>query len=179
MSFKVVIPCRFSYVAVFEPKSIEEGMEPKYSVCCLIDKNDTVNVNKIKKAIQDAMEEGKSSKWGGKIPANAKNPLRDGDAERGDMDEFKGMYFINAYANIKHKPGVVDKMVQPIIDQDEFYSGCYGNASISLYPFASKTSNGVACGLNNVQKVKDGERLSGGSTPQQDFAPVADGAYLD
>ena len=179
MSFKVVIPCRFSYVHVFEAVAIEEGSEPKYSVSCLIDKNDTTTVNAIKKAVQDAIEEGKKTKWGGKVPANLKRPLRDGDEERSDLEEYQGMFFFNANSSMKHKPGVVDKNVQPIIDQDEFYSGCYGRASVSFYPFASKTSNGVAVGLNNVQKLKDGERLSGGSTPEQDFGPASGGGYLD
>lgn len=77
---KVIVPCRLSYAHLWEPDSIN-GSEPKYSVSCIIDKNDKETIAKIKKAIEVAKDEGKG-KWGGKIPANLKTPLRDGDIDR-------------------------------------------------------------------------------------------------
>lgn len=67
---KVIVPCRLSYAHLWEPDSIN-GSEPKYSVSCIIDKNDKETIAKIKKAIEVAKDEGKG-KWGGKIPANLK-----------------------------------------------------------------------------------------------------------
>jgi hypothetical protein len=93
--------------------------------------------------------------------------LRDGDAEKEDA-AYEGCYFINA--NSVQKPGVVDQDLNPILDQNEFYSGCYGRASITFYPYNAQGSKGIACGLNNVQKLEDGEKLGGGTTAAADFA---------
>ena len=162
---------RFSYLHVFEPKAINEGADPKYSVALLIPKSDTVTINKIKAAVQAALEQGKA-KFGGKLPKVFKQPLRDGDEERGDDENYEGMMFLNANSNTK--PGVVDKDVNPIMDREELYSGCYGRASINFYAFSVSGNKGVACGLNNLQKLADGERLSGGSSAEDDFGDDAD-----
>lgn len=169
MSTKVVIKARFSYVHVWEPKAIQEGGEKKYSVSLLIPKSDTEAITKVKKAIE---EEYKAlvAKLGGKKPLKWKNPLHDGDEDRPDDANYVGHYFLGA--SCKTKPGVVDANRKPITNQDDFYSGCYGFASVNFYPFSVSGSNGVACGLNNVMKTKDGESLGGRSTAESDFADV-------
>ncbi len=89
---KVIVPCRLSYAHLWEPDSIN-GSEPKYSVSCIIDKNDKETIAKIKKAIEVAKDEGKG-KWGGKIPANLKTPLRDGEplgSRANAKDEFEAV----------------------------------------------------------------------------------------
>lgn len=167
---------RFSYANVFEPTAMNEGDALKYNVCILIPKDDTKTLEKIDKAIKAAIELGKSklANSQGKIPSNIKLPLRDGDEERSDDPAFEGMYFLNA--NSSRKPNVVDKDLNPILDKDEFYSGCYGRASINFYAF-NVSSKGIACGLNNLQKLSDGERLAGGSSAEDDFG--GDNAYED
>lgn len=163
---------RFSYAHVFEPSAIEEGQEKKYSVSIIIPKEDTKTLNKIKEAIKAAAEEGKA-KFGGTVPKNYKNPLRDGDEEREDDENYAGCMFINA--NSTRKPGLVDKDLNPIMDKDDFYSGCYGRASVNFYAFTVSGNKGVACGLNNLQKLEDGERLGGGaSSAEDDFGADAD-----
>lgn len=157
---------RFSYANVFEPRKNDDGTE-KYSVSLLIDKDDTKTINSIKKAIESAKKAG-VSKFGGKIPAKLKEPLRDGDEEREDDENYKGKYFVNA--NATTKPGLVDSKGRPIIDSTEFYSGCYGYASITFYAFNSKGNKGIACGLNNLMKTDDGEPLGGRSRAEDDFA---------
>lgn len=159
---------RFCYVNVFEPTAMNEGDTPKYNICVLIPKSDTTTIDKIKKAIEAAKEAGKAklADKNGRIPANLKLPLRDGDDERSDDPAFEGMYFINA--NSQRKPSIVDKDLNPIMSRDEFYSGCYGRASINFYAF-NVSSKGIAAGLNNLQKLEDGEMLAGGSTPEEDF----------
>ena len=74
---KVIVPCRFSYLHCWEPDSVNGG-DPKYSVSAIIPKSDTKTVNAIKAAIEQAKKDS-VSKWGGKVPANLKLPLRDGD----------------------------------------------------------------------------------------------------
>lgn len=161
---------RFSYAHVWEPVSINGG-DAKYSVSILIPKSDTKTINAIKKAIEAAKEDGKG-KWGGKIPANLKLPLRDGDEDRPDDEVYAGHYFINANANTK--PGLVYKNRQPIIDSTDFYSGCYGYASITLYPFNVNGNRGIACGLNNLMKTADGDPLGGRSRAEDDFKDLID-----
>lgn len=159
---------RFSYANVFEPTAMQDGQTPKYNVSIIISKSDTKTVEAIKKAIEAAKEAGKSkiADKNGKIPANLKTPLRDGDEERPDDPAYENSYFINA--NSERKPGIVDRDLNPIMSRDDFYSGCYGRASINFYAF-NVNSKGIACGLNNLQKLEDGERLAGGSSAEEDF----------
>lgn len=165
---KVIVPCRFSYAHIFEPDSIN-GSEPKYSVSCIIGKSDTETIAKIKKAVETAKEEGKG-KWGGKIPANLKLPLRDGDIDRPDDEAYAGSYFLNA--NSRQAPQVVDNRVQPILDQSEVYSGCYGRVSVTFYAYNSNGNKGVAAGLGNVQKLRDGEPLGSRVNATDEFDAV-------
>ncbi|MDQ7790451.1 MAG: DUF2815 family protein, partial [Clostridia bacterium] len=111
-----------SYVNVFEPRAMSDDQDKKYSICVLIPKSDVATLRKIKAAV-DAAKAAGASMWGGKIPGNLKLPLRDGDVDRPDQPEYAGHYFLNA--NSKQKPGIVDKNVNPILDQSEVYSGCY------------------------------------------------------
>ena len=166
---------RWSYCNVWEPKAINGGT-PKFSVSLLIPKKDTVTVNKIKAAIEAAYREGEAKlKGNGKTvpPLTAiKTPLRDGDAERPDDPAHAGHYFVNA--NSATAPGIVDADCQPILTRSEVYSGVYGRASISFYAFNSSGNRGVACGLNNLQKIRDGEPLGGRASAESDFSDFDD-----
>ncbi len=170
---------RWSYANVWDPKSINGG-KPKYSVSLIIPRDDTATVDRIKAAIQAAYEEGESKlKGNGKTvpPLNAiKTPLRDGDLERPDDAAYANSYFINA--NSSTAPGIVDADRQPILERSEVYSGVYGRASINLYAFNTNGNKGIACGLNNLQKIRDGEPLGGKSRAEDDFASVEDDDFL-
>lgn len=167
---------RLSYVHVFEPRPDDNG-EEKYSCSILIPKEDKETLRKIKAAVDAAVEQGKTSKWGGKIPANLKKPLRDGDEERPDDEAYAGHYFFNATS--KTKPGIAKPIgkgpdgrvkFQEITDSTEVYSGCYAKVSINFYPYDAKGNRGVAAGLNNIVKVQDGEFLGGRSSVEDEFA---------
>jgi hypothetical protein len=167
---------RLSYTHLFEAHAIE-GNEPKFSVSVIISKNDKETLQAIKDAVNEAKEQGKG-KFGGKIPAILKTPLRDGDAERPDDDAYANCFFLNASS--KNKPGVVDASVQPILDATEVYSGCYGRVTLNFYPFSASGNKGVAAGLGNVQKLEDGEPLGGFTRAENDFEAVesADNDFL-
>lgn len=159
---------RFCYCNVFEPVAMNEGDTPKYSICILIPKDDEKTISAINKAVEAAKiaGKGKIADKNGKIPSTIKVPLRDGDEERGDDPAFEGMYFINANSN--RKPAIVDRDLNPIMEKEEFYSGCYGRASLNFYAF-NVQSKGIAAGLQNLQKLEDGEMLAGGSSAEEDF----------
>ena len=171
---KVIVPCRFSYLHCWEPDSVNGG-DPKYSVSAIIPKSDTKTVNAIKAAIEQAKKDS-VSKWGGKVPANLKLPLRDGDIDRPDDEAYAGCYFFNA--NSRQAPQVVDSKVQPILDQSEVYSGCYGKISVTFYGYNSNGNRGIAAGLGNIQKLKDGESLGGRTSAADDFQTEDDEDFL-
>ena len=152
---------------MWEPVSINGG-EEKYSVSLIIPKSDTKTVKDIQAAVDAAIDAG-LGKFGGKKPNKGaiKLPLRDGDVERPDDENYKDAYFINA--NARTAPQIVNRKVQPILDRDEVYSGCYARVSITLYAFNSNGNKGIACGLGNIQKLEDGEPLGGRSSATSDF----------
>lgn len=172
--------CTFSYLNCWAPKSINGGT-PKFSVSLIIPKSDTKTVNKIKEAIKAAYDEGNSKLKGNSrsVPALSviKTPLRDGDAERPDDEAYKNSYFINA--NSPTAPGIVDANCNQIIDRSEMYSGVQGRASINFYAFNSNGNRGIACGLNNLQKLSDGAPLGGKSRAEDDFSTSDDEDFLD
>ena len=166
---KVVVPCRISFANIWEPKSIN-GSEEKYSVSCLIPKSDKATLAKIHKAIEAAKEDAKGKEWGGKIPPNIKLPMHDGDIDRPDDENYAGHMYFNATS--KDAPQIVDRKVQPILDPMECGSGDYCNVSVNFYGFAASGNKGIAAGLGNIQKVKDGERLAGRASAASDFTEV-------
>ena len=138
-------------------------------------------IEKIKAAIQAAYEEGQSKlKGNGKSvpPLTAiKTPLRDGDLERPDDETYANSYFINA--NSGTAPGIVDADRNPILDRSEMYSGVKGRASINLYAYNVNGNRGIACGLNNLQKISDGTPLGGKSRAEDDFDTEDDEDFLN
>ena len=166
---------RWSYANVWEPKSINGGV-PKFSVSLIIPKSDKKTIEAIKKAIQAAYKEGEAKLKGNSrsVPPleSIKTPLRDGDTERPDDEAYANSFFLNA--NSTTQPGIVDANVQPILTRSEVYSGVYGRASINFYAFNSNGNRGIACGLNNLQKIRDGEPLGSRATAESDFADFAE-----
>lgn len=163
---------RLSYANLFEPKSIN-GSDPKYSVSLIIPKSDKQMIETIEKAIENAKERDKG-KWNGKVPSNLKTPLRDGDDERPDDETYEDSFFLNANSNKApvvvglEKDKATGKAIQ--LGEDEVYSGCYARVSVNFYGFNAAGNKGIACGLGNVQKVDDGERLGrGASAAEEDF----------
>ena len=162
---------RWSYVNAWEAKSINDGA-PKFSVSLIIPKSDVKTIAKIKAAIEAAYKDGEAKlKGNGRtVPSldTLKTPLRDGDKERPDDPVYANAFFMNA--NSSTAPGIVDADRNPILDRSEVYSGVYGRASVNFYAFNSNGNKGIACSLNNLQKIRDGEHLGGKSSAEDDFA---------
>lgn len=161
---------RLSYVHLFEPYTNDPEKEARYSVTILIPKSDKTTLAKIKEAQRVAIEDGKAKTFGGKIPANLKNTLHDGD-EEADLDrnpEYAGHYYMAMSS--KTRPGVVDQDLNAILDSTQVYSGCYARVSINAFPYSNSGNKGVSFGLNNVQFLDDGEPLGGRTRAEDDFA---------
>lgn len=168
---------RLSYVKLFKPEVPKGGGDPVYSVTILIPKTDVATKQAIDNAIQQTANEALATTFGGYMPPTEKlnSAVHDGDGVRPTDarpygDECKGCWVISAKS--KTKPEVVDANVQPIISQTAVYSGCYGRVSLNLYAY-NNGSVGVGIGLGNVQKLRDGEPLGGGTTAKQDFGAPA------
>jgi hypothetical protein len=176
---KIMTPkFRVSFANVFEPKGFA-GQDPKFSVTMLIPK--TTDIKELKAALKEAVLE----KWPNETqrPKKLINPIKDGDTDvmddgtlRSDKyPEMKGHWVLTASS--KQRPGVVDENVQPIIDKQDFYSGCYARATLTCYAYAPSKDRpqskcGVGFGLQNIQKLYDGEAFGGKSKPEDDFGPV-------
>lgn len=169
---------RFSYLNAFKPRASAEGQEPKYSVCLLIPKTDKTTLGKIKAACE-AARLSSAAIFGGKVPTSLKSPLHDGDGEKPNGGEYgpecKGCYVLNASS--KRAPGVIDRSKVEILDETELYSGCYGRASLNFYAYNQSGNKGIAAGLNNLQKLADGEPLGGFSRAEDDFADDFEGDF--
>ena len=154
---------RVSFPAVFKPKR-QKGdatSEPKYGLTMLFPKG--ADLSKLKRAAEEAVKE----KWGDKPPKNLRSPFRDqGEKEYEGYEE--GAVFVSASS--KQKPGLVDRQRQDIIDETEFYPGCYARATLRAFAYDTNGNKGVAFGLNNVQKLRDGDPLGGRTRAQDDFA---------
>ena len=172
MADTIVTPeCRFSYPNVFRARQVNNVGEPKYSISLLFPKG--ADLSKLKQAAEAAARE----KWGKDLPKNLRSPflkaetLRD-NASKPQLELEDGMVVIRASS--KQRPGLVDASMQDIIDESQFYAGCYGRASLRAFCYEQQGNRGVSFGLQNVQKLRDGEPLAGRTRPQDDFEPVAD-----
>ena len=164
---------RLSYAHVWTPQAISENQEKKYSCCLLIPKTDTKTIAAINRAVEAALQAGISKKFGGARPRKLNTPLRCGDTDEthGGKEDYVGHYFINASST--NRPGIIDYHTrQEIIDSEKVYSGCYAIASVNFYAYNTNGNTGIACGLNHLMKVRDGEYLGGRSRPEDDFAGV-------
>lgn len=161
---EIIIPCRLSYANIWEPKQVNGSGDPKYSCCLLIPKSDTATLAKIKAAIDHVKADPAAlTKWGGKLPPKLKTPLRDGDEEKDD-ENYADCWFMNANASESRRPLIIDRSCNPVLDQDEVYSGCYANVKIGLFAYSASGNRGIGAGLEVIQKLRDGERLSGGNS---------------
>lgn len=164
-----------SYAFLFHKRMNPDGTEGKYSTAVLIPKSNTQAVTLINEAVEAARQAGKTEKFGGKIPANIKTPLRDGDEEHPDDGHYAGMYFLNCSSDRKPDLKVLENgHLSDALDEDDVYSGAIGAITLTFYPYAVQGNKGIGCGLGNFVKTKDGERLSGGSTGAEDFADLTD-----
>ena len=175
---------RFTFVHLAEPYSYNDAPNPKYSLSILIDKEDHKTLELIKKNYQEAKQEG-IEKYG-QMFANKATPLKrqpgtisgilvdcDEDERYMDNKDFKGHYLMSAKSTTAPDVCIISKgtvmKLQPEQIKEEVYSGCYGKITFNFYPY-SRTGTGIACGLSNVLKKKDGEFMGGHVSGATDFA---------
>lgn len=167
---KVTSPIfRVSFPNVFTPSSFDGG-PAKYGISMLFTPAQFTDADKKAwQAMKDLANEVSVEAFKKKLndlPANFKKPFRLGEEKDGLDGYGKGVIFVNATS--KMKPGLIDRDKTVITDQESFYAGCYARATLVAFAFDNK-GKGVAFGLNNIQKVKDGESFSGRTDASEDF----------
>lgn len=153
----------------------ETGKQGKYGCTILLPKGSPQEKQVIEardKAIQNGIANNKFTQAHTKS-ATFKMCVRDGDAEietEGRPAHYKGMSFINC--SNSNQPGLVDENLQPIMDRDKLYSGCYVNADVNIAPFYHKESGsrGIGAYIQNVMFLREGERLDGRQSAEEAFA---------
>jgi hypothetical protein len=163
--------CRASYLNALAPRAAQEGAKPKYSVQLLIPKTDTETVKNIKACIAAAHAADKDGANKLKGIVTPKNPLHDGDGLKPSGEAYdatcQGHWVMSASSD--NKPGLVDINGDKMEDADEWYSGIYVRANINFYAYNAAGNKGIACGLNHLQKRRDGEALAGSGSPTAAF----------
>lgn len=163
---------RVSYPNVFNARENEMSGKMEYSVVALFDKG--TDLSELRKVAKEAV----IKKWGAdekKWPKTLKSPFRDqGEREKedGTMPEgyVEGAKFLNLKAT--RRPGLVDQELNDIIDETKFYGGCYARAEVNAYAYDMKGNKGVAFGLNNLQKVADGDPFGNRTPASEAFSPI-------
>ena len=162
-------PCRLSYTHLFTKHNPSgDAADGKYQTNVLIPKSEKETLKALREAIEAAKQQGIVSKWGGKEPKKLAMPLNDGDEK--DDELYEDMFFVNAKCNTR--PGIIDRNKAPIVDEEEIYSGVWAIVSVTFFPYDTNGNRGIACGLNNVMKYKDDEKLGGRVSAEADFDGV-------
>jgi len=162
---KILTPeFRVSFPKMFKPEAGMNGEGPAYYSLVMLFPKDT-DLTALKTAAQNAIKE----KWGDKKPANLRSPFRDGDEK--ELDGYAGQIYITCKS--KDKPGLVNAAVEKITDEADFFAGCYARATLTCYAYDQNGNRGVSFGLQNVQKLRDGEPFGSKRKAEDDFEAVA------
>jgi len=179
----VTPPFRVSFPSLFEAESYDGG-PPKFGLSAVWTPSKFSDSDKKRwKAMLGAMDAECRSRFKKSmkdLPANYKIGIRDG-AEKADLEGYgEGTKFANI--TTKMRPGVIDAQKNILSAEegntDEIYPGCYCRATVTVYSYDNK-GKGVALGLMNVQKIKDGGRLDSRTDAAKDFDDDIDSAWLD
>jgi hypothetical protein len=181
MTTQVLTPeFRVAFPKVFKAERNDLNGKDEYSIVALFPKG--ADLSKLKAAAKAAAEK----KWGAdpkKWPKNLRDPFRDqGDREK--VDDATGDTYLPAgyeagafYLNLKStkRPGLVDAKVQDIIDETDFYGGCYARAQVNAYAYDANGNRGISFGLNHIQKLRDGESFGAAArNPSDVFEAVGE-----
>lgn len=170
---------RMNFVRVFAPDTKMDPNRPRYSVVLTFPKTNKKLYKEIQAAIDSCVEKAKTLVFGGTLPKKFSIiEIQDGE----DWDEkyhLADQWVLKASSVFQ--PEVVKKskvmgqtQLVPITDEDEFYSGCFGYASVTFSAFNRDANKGVTCALNCLLKSRDGEKLGGSGSAAADFADVID-----
>ena len=166
MANKVTVTGRFIGGGLFKPRSQEDGKNPRYSACVVLDEGEKA---KIEEVVQSAKEE----KWGNKPPSG----LQTWAVRTGDDSEYEVSFereFINPKSSNKPKAFYKrDGVYIETKEEDLIYPGCYVAASVGAYGYDGDKAKGIKPGitlnLRGVMFIKHGERLGDRFKAENEF----------
>lgn len=161
---------RLVYIHLKEKSAPPGSDTPRFNVCMLIDKDDTYTLDKLRKAYDDAVAQGKlkCDIWKKKKPAGLTfdGLLRDME-EDSEAEWAENKWGINPKTDYDVK--VVDRQGKPV-ELDDCYNGMYARVSISSYFYGHPAGGkGVAWNLNSIQMLKGGEVIEMNYDPSADY----------
>jgi hypothetical protein len=144
---------RLSFAQLFEAKPFSPGLPAKYSATFILDptnKDHAASIAEIKAAMAKVAAEG--------LPGHKLGPealcLKNGNTK--GYDGWKDMIVFVASNSVR--PVVVDQKLVPVVagDKNAPYSGCYVNATVTLWSQNNSYGKRINGNLRAVQFVKDG-----------------------
>lgn len=178
METTVITPkFRVSYPSVIEARENKLSGKEEYSLTALFPKGTDLS------ALEKAVKAAAQKKWGAdpkKYPKNLRLPFRKQeekakvDDETGETSMPDGHEAGAIFINLKSpkKPGLIGPSKKKIEDETEFYAGCWARAQVNAYAYEVRGNAGISFGLQNVQKVGEGEPLSGRMRAEDAFTAV-------
>ena len=183
---------RLTYAHLAEPYAFDEKNTPKYSTGMIISKDDKYTIDQIKANYEEAVEFGVEDFGQGfrakatpllRKPGTIEGLLVDGDEDdkyAGNSD-YKNSWILTAKSATPPLIMAVEKgerKLEPEEIAEIVYSGCYAKVLFNFYPY-SKAKKGIACGLNSLCKIKDGDSLSGIKASVADWKDEIEQAVTD
>ena len=165
MNFKV--KGILSYPHLFQPRAVQQGDEPKYSVTVLIKDNDPQLAE-----IQRILEQEKANGFPSGFPENGHVFLK-------PAKDYPGWHQVSGNAKADSKPHLVDAAMQPIMDQSKVYAGTVAWVQFNTFVYNQTVNKGVSAGLNGVMMTgEEGElgRIDGKPTVESMFGDLANAA---
>ena len=167
--YVITPPFRMSFPHLWEPDAFNEGDKKKYSVMAIFYPDDIENNADDKKkwdALCNWVLDTVVTNFGMKFAdfqrkSNNRVPFHRG-ADKADLDGFTPT---SVYANLSslHKPGLIDRDRNPVLDEEQVYPGRWARAAVSVWQYSNKYGNGVSIGLRNIQLLHNDTRLDGRS----------------
>lgn len=159
---------KFGVVAIFQVAETEKSKAAGTKV---------VSIEALKELCRNVAIEkfgADRTKW----PA-LKFPFRDGlEPTKKDMDGYgAGTIFVSLQS--VNMPGIVESYEDPVTKRpaqlaakSDFYAGCYARAVVNAYYWKFMGKEGISLGLQNLQKLRDGERFGGRGNAANDFDAI-------
>ena len=162
---------RASYPSVFKPQLNKLSGKQEFSLEALFEVG--TDLTAMKKAAENACV----NKWGTDKkawPKNLKSPFRDQKEKEKEGKLPDGCTAGAVFMRLKStkRPGLVDQNKVEIMEESQFYAGCFARAHVSAFAYSQAGNNGVSFGLNHVQFVKDGDPFSGRPNVESAFTAV-------
>lgn len=178
---------RVSFPKVFKAEVNKMSGKEEYSLTAIFPKDS--DLSKVTSAIEAAAEE----KWGPdkkKWPKPLRNPIRKAedmaqkDDEGNAIKDENGTFILSpgheagglwVRLKSKQKPGLIDAKRDPIIDETQFYAGCWARATVKAFAYEQAGNKGVSLWIQNIQKLSDGDAIGGGRPKAEDqFEAISD-----